>query len=494
MTADQWLLLGTCAAQLALAFVVLTRSRGGRTAIPLVLLCLDIFTWNITKLAFDLTGAPVWRWLEIAALPMMTPLGIHFILAFIGQSRRAWTWLTLVYLVFAGFSAAALVGLLFPRWGDAIASGLPMAILACAVPAVLVTFVGLIRYLRRVSEPGEQARGWMLLTALLISSDLLFTELAARIGLALPRLGNVGALVGTLAMTLVLLRFPLLERHIPSFVALLGSALAVLATLACMAALRLGHGALALVLCGIFAAAAFLALRQSIAIYGRRRKKQGRLAHQGRFSVQMAHDLRNPLAALKGAAQYLREEVRQGRPLEHQDEYLDLMIAQIERLARTVDEHQRMGRLQLERVQRPLNDLVQGILCLRALANDPRIALSLDLSPRVSTCSVDADLLARALENLCQNAVEAMPEGGRLTVRTVLEESGGILLSISDTGCGMDPRTQERATDAFYTTKRQGTGLGLSFARDVVEGHGGQLLLVSELGLGTTVNVRLPRD
>jgi two-component system, NtrC family, sensor histidine kinase HydH len=494
MTADQWLLLGTCAAQLALAFIVLTRSRGGRTAVPLVLLCLDIFTWNIAKLAFDLTGAPVWRWLEIAALPIMTPLGIHFILAFIGRSRAAWRWLTMIYLLFGGLGAAALVGLLFPRWSDAIASVLPQTILACAIPTITVTFVGLVRYLRKVSEPGEQARGWMLLTALIISSDLLCTELAARMGLAVPRLGNVGALVGTLAMTLVLLRFPLLERHIPSLVALLASALAALATLACMLALRLGHGALAVVLCAIFAAAAFLALRQSISIYGRRRKRQGRLAHQGRFSVQMAHDLRNPLAALKGAAQYLREEVRQGRPLAQQDEYLDLMIAQIERLERTVDEHQRMGRLQLQRVPRPLNDLVRDIMSLRAVANDPRIALALELSPLVPECAVDADLLARALENLCQNAIEAMPEGGRLVVKTSLEESGNVLLSISDTGCGMDPRTQERATDAFYTTKRHGTGLGLSFARDVVEGHGGQLQLASERGRGTTVNVRLPRD
>jgi len=343
-----------------------------------------------------------------------------------------------------------------------------------------------------VSEPGEQARGWMLLTALLISSDLLFTELAARTGLAVPRLGYLGGLVGTLAMTLVLLRFPLLERHIPSLVALLAGAVAALATLACMVALRLGHGALELVLCAIFAVAAFLALRQSMAIYGRRRKKQGRLAQQGRFSVQMAHDLRNPLAALKGAAQYLREEIRQGRPLARQDQYLDLMITQIERLERTVDEHQRMGRLQLHRVPRPLNELVRGSLTLKSIGSDPRIALSLELSPFVPACPVDADLLTRALENLCQNAVEAMPEGGNLTVRTALEDSGSILLSISDTGCGMDARTQERATDAFYTTKSHGTGLGLSFARDVVEGHGGQLQLVSELGRGTTVNVRLP--
>jgi signal transduction histidine kinase len=491
MTADQWLVLGACSAQLGLAFVALVRTRGGGLGAPLILLSLDIFTWNIAKLAFTITGTPAWQSVEAAALPLMTPLGVHFILAFIGQSRALRPWLVLCYGVFVALALSAATPLVFPMVGAGVGNSATLVLL-CSIPPLTFTLVRLVNYLRRVSEPAEQTRGWMLLAALVISMALLFTELGALMGYPVPRLGSVAALVGTLAMTLVLLRFPLLERQIPTFVALIALGVAALATWACMFALRLGHGALSAVLCAIFAVSAFLALRSAIVVYGRRRKKQGRLAHQGRFSVQMAHDLRNPLAALKGAAEYLREEVRAGRPSASQLEYFDLMITQIERLSRIVDEHQRMGRLMLHREPQQLNALVSRALALRPLGATSPIALSLDLCPDLPPCAIDGDLLSRAVENLCQNAVEAMPEGGRLTVKTAVEESGEVLLSISDTGQGMDARTRARATDAFFTTKQQGSGLGLSFARDVVEGHGGQLLLSSTVGRGTTVSVRLP--
>ncbi len=90
-----------------------------------------------------------------------------------------------------------------------------------------------------------------------------------------------------------------------------------------------------------------------------------------------------------------------------------------------------------------------------------------------------------------RNALEAMPRGGVLTVRTRTEDSG-VVLSVEDTGEGMNARTRERAFDDFYTTKTTGSGLGLAFVRRVVEAHGGRVTLTSHEGRGTTVTLRLP--
>jgi signal transduction histidine kinase len=106
---------------------------------------------------------------------------------------------------------------------------------------------------------------------------------------------------------------------------------------------------------------------------------------------------------------------------------------------------------------------------------------------------VDRDLLAGALENLVQNAFEAMPDGGTVTVRTSVDPDT-VVLSVEDNGQGMDARTRERAFDPFFTTKPTGSGLGLAFVRRVAEAHGGDVTLASKEGAGTTLQLRLPLE
>ena len=108
--------------------------------------------------------------------------------------------------------------------------------------------------------------------------------------------------------------------------------------------------------------------------------------------------------------------------------------------------------------------------------------------------AMDEDLIEGALDNVIQNALKAMPDGGVLTVRT--EVSAGLhealIVTVQDTGCGMDARQLQRAFDDFYTTRQDGSGLGLAFVRRVVEAHGGEVKLSSTLGEGTTVTIELP--
>ncbi len=493
MTVTQWLTLGACATQLTLAFIVLFRAFCSPLARPLALLCLDIFTWSICKLAFERSGHPAWSWVEAASSPGTTVFAIQFILAFIGQRHQKRAFLWACYGVFGLLSLASLAAFVSPVAQQYVASGMSKRMMfVCTVPFISVAVVLLARHVLRATTTDEQARGWLLLSVFVIASTLLLTELLPAMGVPVPQLGNIGALLGTATMTLVVLRYQLFGGDLSSIMALLAFSLGLLTTLGCIAALRLGNGALSALLSATLALVLFLGLRQAIFSFGKRRQQEGRLAIQGRFSAQMAHDLRNPLAALKGAAQYLKEERLRGTSLDDRAEFLDLMVDQIARLERTVDEYHRMGRMDLRRVAQPLNPLVERVLEMQSFVCMPKTDIAKELSGDLPDCSVDSDLLTRALENICRNAVEAMPQGGKLTVRTGLDSHGQVVVSVADTGCGMDARTQERALEAFFTTKPQGSGLGLAFVRNVVESHGGRLRLSSEPSRGTTVTLRLP--
>jgi signal transduction histidine kinase len=236
------------------------------------------------------------------------------------------------------------------------------------------------------------------------------------------------------------------------------------------------------------------AARRGVSAFVIQRERLERLATLGRFSAQMAHDLKNPIAAMKGAAQFLKEEHAQGRPWDDKGDFLDLLLEQVERLDRVVSTYQRLGRV--EPLPRPLdlNGLVADVLSLQAFAGYAQVKLERALEQGLPHCVGDYDLLANALENLVRNACEAMPQGGTLTVRTQREASdrASLVLSVEDTGEGMDARTRERAFDEFFTTKASGSGLGLAFVRRVVEAHGGEVALTSREGRGTIVSLRLP--
>jgi signal transduction histidine kinase len=236
------------------------------------------------------------------------------------------------------------------------------------------------------------------------------------------------------------------------------------------------------------------ASRQWLAESAARRARQAQLVTLGRFSAQIAHDLKNPLAALKGAAQLLAEDL--ARPAEGLDRaaFVGLMLDQIARIDDLVDVYGRVARVEPVRSPIDVNAIARDALALQSQAAE-RVAVNMDLAEVLPLCRADREMLVRVLENLVRNAFEAMPQGGAVTVRTAPRHTrgtDGVLLTCEDTGEGMDARTQERAFDDFFTTKALGSGLGLAFVRRVVEAHGGEVSLRSTLGRGTTVSVWLP--
>jgi PAS domain S-box-containing protein len=232
----------------------------------------------------------------------------------------------------------------------------------------------------------------------------------------------------------------------------------------------------------------------------RLRRMQERLAHQekiaalGRAAAQVAHEVKNPLAGLLLYSMHLRGKA-EGKLSEGELAVIDKIVNTINHLTATVNQVLDYAR-PISHRPRPadLNAVLADVLqLLRPQMEAGRIEPRLELDPDCRRVALDEASVRSALINLVLNAVQAMPGGGTLTVRTKAGGGGGATrVEISDTGVGMSDEQVRNIFEPFYTTKSQGLGLGMSYAQKVVEQHGGSVSIESSPGAGTTVRVELP--
>jgi two-component system, NtrC family, sensor kinase len=245
-------------------------------------------------------------------------------------------------------------------------------------------------------------------------------------------------------------------------------------------------------LLALFSSQAAIAVRNTHEL---ERLRSGALAALGRMATQVAHEIKNPLAGLRLYARHL--EQRLGRAADTEGQELAAKIAAgVDHLADVVTEITAFGRPpELHREPTNIPRLLDECLELAAARFD---ATAVEVGREWdSACPdalmLDARELRKAFLNLIVNAFEALGGSGRLTVSTsYAADAGTLTVVVEDTGTGMSEETISRAFDLFYTTKPDGTGLGMSIARSVVQLHGGELSVQSRLGQGTRVQVRLP--
>lgn len=483
------------AAALLVVVLALLPGRPSLLRLPLGLAGAQQLLWSLTAIGDELTHAPSYALLSAVVAPLLAPLILHFVLAFVGKRVRFAKWLVATYAVFGleslaiGLAAIAELPRLLP-WAS-------LTLLITCIPVTFAVFTLVVQHLRRAGTRTERQRAWLMLFALVLLAPLLPTDLLADAGVAAPRLSTLGSLFFNVALTQLMLGTGLL-RGKRSPVAELGfallTALALLAGyLSLYAAFGERQGVLIIAL-GALLAAISVPVWLTFSAQARARAGLERFATLGRFSAQMAHDLRNPLAAAQGAAEFLVEEQRRaGR-----DEGMAvLVVQQLQRLGALIARYQQLAdlrpRLQLE----DLNALVTRVLSLQQFAAGENIIVKSKLSAENPRAPLDAELVASALENLVKNAIEALPAGGAVTVRTELsplDDVPRVVLSVQDTGTGIDARVREQLFEPFFTTKTDGSGLGLAFVRGVARAHGGDATLSSEEGRGTTVSLWLPLE
>jgi len=213
------------------------------------------------------------------------------------------------------------------------------------------------------------------------------------------------------------------------------------------------------------------------------------------LAAGVAHEVRNPLNSVQINLSILEQELSElvGDREAHVFAVLAKIAAEIKRLDDFVAEFLRFARpprLNLERL--PLGPLLSDLAAfLTPECSKKQVALRLDLAGP-ETARVDGFLLKQAVLNLVLNALQATPPGGHVAIRTSGDESV-VELSVRDDGEGMSVETREQAFTPFFTTRTEGTGLGLPLVRRIVEQHGGSIEIASTLGEGTTVTLAFPQ-
>ncbi len=218
-----------------------------------------------------------------------------------------------------------------------------------------------------------------------------------------------------------------------------------------------------------------------------------KLASIGEMAAAVAHGLRNPLASLRAAAQVVRHHPASPASAEH----LDAIIGEVDRLDRRISHLLSFSR---PAPFHPLNEsvprLVESLLpAFSELLRERRVELELDIPASLPLVRVDPMQLEQALVEIVSNALDAMPQGGRLRIGAGLngtDEAGSeVSINVADTGSGIPDSVLPSVTEPFFTTRADGTGLGLAIAKRYVEQNGGRLEIVSRPG-ATTVRIRLP--
>jgi len=220
-----------------------------------------------------------------------------------------------------------------------------------------------------------------------------------------------------------------------------------------------------------------------------------RLAAIGQLAGGVGHELRNPLGAIKNAVYYIKGKVAKSELAQKEPrltEFLDIADDEINSSNKIINDLLGFSRVvkpavSSTRIKQVIDD---------ALSRVP-IPENIELTKRLDTdlneIEVDPDQIQKVLLNIIMNAVQAMPEGGKLTVST-REEGKFLEVEITDTGGGIPEETLDKIFEPLFTTRAKGIGLGLAVSKSIVDRHGGHIEVKSEVGEGTTFKVKLPLE
>jgi signal transduction histidine kinase len=209
----------------------------------------------------------------------------------------------------------------------------------------------------------------------------------------------------------------------------------------------------------------------------------------------LAHEIRNPLSTIRLNMELLAEDFAESQA--PRDRRAVAKIARVQKECQRLEDllndflnFARPRQFNLEPAD--LNAEVDRVLdFFRPKADESKVEIIRYLDPDLPSVVLDRETFQSALLNLVLNAQQAMKDGGQLVLRTRPTPTG-VALDLIDTGCGMDAETQAQIFNTFYSTKPAGSGLGLPTARKIIEGHGGQMSVESEVGKGTKFTISLP--
>ena len=224
-----------------------------------------------------------------------------------------------------------------------------------------------------------------------------------------------------------------------------------------------------------------------------------RLEAWAEMARQVAHDIKNPLTPIQLSAEHARRvNVDKGRPLSPAlDDCVTAILHQVTLLRQIASEFSNFASSPTARPEAVhLPALLQEVVASYRTGLAGRVSIDVDAAPTLPAVFIDRTLFARALTNVIENALHAMPGGGTLAIRShqssVTGQQSAVVVEVSDNGVGMDAEAVERIFEPYFSTKATGTGLGLTIAKRNIELTGGTIAVTSARGAGTTVRITLP--
>lgn len=215
-----------------------------------------------------------------------------------------------------------------------------------------------------------------------------------------------------------------------------------------------------------------------------------RLSALGELVASIAHEIRNPLTAIKGFVQYLKDVDNE----EERQEYMPIIIKEVDRVNRVIEELLYFARpCKTHYSLVDINDLLRKTLVLvENKGADHKVRFILNLAKELPFVEADAEQIKQVVLNLLINAMQAISDNGFVNIKTFKEEGTYICIRITDTGIGIKTEDIQKVFDPFYTTKTTGTGLGLAVVQRIMSDHYGRVDIESKVNEGTTVTLKLP--
>ncbi len=219
--------------------------------------------------------------------------------------------------------------------------------------------------------------------------------------------------------------------------------------------------------------------------------RQEKLAAMGGLAAGVAHEVRNPLSSIKALATFFTGQFADGSEAQ---EAAGVMVQEVDRLNRVITELLDFARpSDLNRQPQDMGSLLsRSIKLIQQDASNKNIETALLVDMDICPVWVDSDRLAQCLLNLYINAIQAMENGGTLTVQCTADGVDYLQVVVKDSGPGISPDQISNIFDPYFTTKKQGTGLGLAIVHKIIEAHQGQIAVDSAIGEGTSFTIRIP--
>ena len=217
--------------------------------------------------------------------------------------------------------------------------------------------------------------------------------------------------------------------------------------------------------------------------------KSDTLAAIGQLAAGVAHEVRNPLTVIKGFIQLFQINK------EDQEKYFNLMLSEIERIEAILQEFLSIAKTdEINTEKKNIYQIFKNVVSLmntKAIMTNIQVELFTDTKDIIIECSENQ--LKQVFINILQNSIEAMPDGGRISIHIKEIGKDGIIISVIDKGIGIPEERIKRLEETFYSKKKKGTGIGLMLSYKIIESHQGNISIMSEVGVGTTVTIYLPK-